>query len=143
MSALKQMRSRGKLMNFRHILATLVLSLFSIGAVHAAGQPINEDFTALIGVAEKMIEAGKAKDTTAFVNLASEASAIAKDQGMKGNSITVQRVSTKFKVAKKAAKAGDFDKAIKEAEESIVEMKKPAAELHFGGGSEQRPNSLY
>lgn len=130
-------------MNFRHIMVALLLSLFSMGVVHAAGQPINEDFTALIALAEKMITAGKAADTTGFVDAATEASAVAKEQGMKGNSITVQRVSTKFKIAKKAVKTGDFEKGIKEAEEAIAEMKKPKAELHFGGGSEQRANSLY
>ncbi|WP_411726331.1 hypothetical protein [Methyloglobulus sp.] len=130
-------------MNFRYILAALMLSLFSLGVVNAAGQPINEDFTALIALAEKMIAAGKASDTSGFVDAASEASAVAKDQGMKGNSITVQRVSTKFKVAKKAVKSGDFAKGIKEAEEAIVEMKKEKPALNFGGGSEKRPNSLY
>jgi hypothetical protein len=130
-------------MNFRHILAALLLSLFSMGTVYAAGQPINEDFTKLKALAEKMLEAGKAKDKDAFVNAATEASGVAKDQGMKGNSITVQRVSTKFKVAKKAAKAGDFDKANKEVEDAMTEMNKPKQELHFGGGSEKRANSLY
>lgn len=130
-------------MNFRHILAALLLSLFSMGVVHAAGSPINEDFTALKTLANKMIEAGNAKDKDAFVNAASEASAVAKDQGNKGNSPTLQRISTKFKVAKKAVKGGDFAKGIKEVEESIVEMDKPRQELHFGGGSEKREGGLY
>jgi hypothetical protein len=130
-------------MNFRHILAALLLSLFSMGVVHAAGSPINEDFTALKTLANKMIEAGNAKDKDAFVNAASEASAVAKDQGNKGNSPTLQRISTKFKVAKKAVKTGDFAKGIKEAEESIVEMDKPKPKLNFGGGSEKREGGLY
>jgi hypothetical protein len=130
-------------MNLKHILVALLLSLFSMGVVQAAGQPINEDFTTLKDLANKMIEAGKAKDKDAFVNAATEASGVAKDQGMKGNSITVQRVSTKFKIAKKAVKEGDFDKGIKEAEEALAEMNKPKQELHFGGGSEKRANSLY
>lgn len=130
-------------MNFRHTLAALMLSLFTMGAVHAAGSPINEDFTALKALANKMVEAGNAKDKDAFVNAATEASAVAKDQGNKGNSPTLQRISTKFKVAKKAVKGGDFAKGIKEVEETIVEMDKPKQELHFGGGSEKREGGLY
>jgi hypothetical protein len=130
-------------MNFRHILAALLLSLFSLGVVHAAGSPINEDFSALIALAEKMIAAGKASDTTAFVEAATEASAVAKDQGNKGNSPGLQRVSTKFKVAKKAVKNGDFATGIKQAEEAIVEMKKEKPALNFGGGSEKREGGLY
>lgn len=111
-------------MNFKHILVVLLLSLFSSGMVHAAGEPINEDFTALISLSEKMIEAGKQSDTTGFVSAAEEASNVAKEQGMKGNSPKLQRVAPKFKAAKKAVKAGDFEKGIKLIEEAIAGMKK-------------------
>jgi predicted ATP-grasp superfamily ATP-dependent carboligase len=123
-------------MNFRHILAALLLSLFSMGAVQAAGQPIHEDFTTLIGLADKMLEAAKAKDVTGFTTNASEASDVAKDQGNKGNSPRLQRVSTAFKKAKKAAKAGNFDEATKIIEEAKVEMKKPDVKPTFGGTAE-------
>ncbi len=123
-------------MNFRHILAAILLSLFSMGAVHAAGQPIHEDFTALIGLADKMLEAAKAKDSNTFVLTASEASDLAKDQGNKGNSPRLQRVSTAIKKAKKAAKAGNFDEASKIVEEAKVEMNKPDTKPTFGGTTE-------
>lgn len=122
-------------MNFRHILAALLLSLLSIGVVHAAGSPMNEDFSALIALSEKMVEAGNKSDAAAFVAAADEASNIAKEQGMKGNSPGLQRVSTKFKVAKKAVKAGDFGKGVSLAEEAIAEMKKEKAPVKFGGGT--------
>jgi hypothetical protein len=130
-------------MNFRHILAALLLSLFSLGVVHAAGSPINEDFTALKGFSEKLIVAGKASDTTAFVSLADEAIGVAKDQGNKGGSPTLQRVSLRYKNAKKLVKAGKFDDAIKLVEETLVEMNKPKQKLNFGGGTEERKGGLY
>ena len=123
-------------MNFRHILAALLLSLFSLGVVHAAGQPIHEDFTELLSISDKMLEAGKAKDAEAYVTAATEAGSVAKDQGNKGNSPRLQRVSTAFKKAKKAAKAGNFDEANKIIEEAKVEMKKPDVKPTFGGTTE-------
>ncbi len=130
-------------MNFKAILAVLMLSFLSFGVAQAAGSPINEDFTALLGLSDKMLAAANNSDSSGFIAAADEASAAAKDQGIKGNSPTVQRVSTKFKQAKKAVKGGDFEKAKGLINEAIAEMNKPRPELHFGGGSEQRPNSLY
>jgi cellobiose-specific phosphotransferase system component IIA len=123
-------------MNFRHIMAALVLSLFSMGVVQAAGQPIHEDYTALLAISEKMLAAAKAKDTTAFTDAATEASAVAKDQGNKGNSPRLQRISTMIKQAKKAAKTGDFDSATTKTEEARVEMNKPDTKPTFGGTTE-------
>lgn len=122
-------------MNFRNILAVLLLSLASFGVVHAAGSPMHEDFTQLLSIADKTLEAGKQKDVTAFTANATEAVDVAKDQGNKGLSITLQRVMGKFKGAKKAVKGGDFDAGIKLVEEAVAEMKKPPAEVKFGGGS--------
>ncbi len=123
-------------MNFKNIMAALLLSLFSMSVAYAAGSPIHEDFTELLSLADKMLEAGKAKDKDAFVNVATEAGAVAKDQGNKGNSPRLQRVSTKFKQAKKAAKAGDFTAANALIDETIVEMKKPDVKPTFGGTTE-------
>jgi len=122
-------------MKLKYILAAMLLSFFSFGVVHAAGSPINEDFSALIAQAEKMIDAGKKSDATAFIAAADEGSSVAKDQGNKGNSPGLQRVSFKFKMAKKAVKAGDFIQGITLSEEAITEMKKEKAPLKFGGGS--------
>jgi hypothetical protein len=122
-------------MNFRHILAALMLSLLTMGVVHAAGSPINEDFTNLLGLSDKMIAAGKAADATTFITLADEAIGATKDQGNKGGSPALQRVGYRYKAAKKLVKAGDFEQAVKLVEETVVEMNKPPAKLNFGGGS--------
>jgi len=123
-------------MNFKHILAALMLSLFTMSAAQAAGQPIHEDFTTLLGLSDKMLEAAKAKDVTGFTTAASEASDVAKDQGNKGNSPRLQRVSTAFKKAKKAAKAGNFEEATTIIDAAVLEMKKPDTKPTFGGTTE-------
>jgi hypothetical protein len=120
-------------MNFRHILAAMMLTLFSMGVAQAAGSPLHEDYTALLAISDKMLEAAKAKDVTAFTASASEASDVAKDQGNKGNSPRLQRISTKIKQAKKAAKTGDFTLASSLIDEAVVEMKKPDVAPTFGG----------
>ena len=123
-------------MNFRHILAAMMLSLLSIGAVQAAGSPIHEDYTALLALSSKMLEAAKASDATGFTAAATEASDVAKDQGNKGNSPRLQRISTKIKQAKKAVKSGDFTLATSLTEEARVEMEKPDTKPTFGGTTE-------
>jgi hypothetical protein len=123
-------------MNFRHILAALMLSLFSLGVAQAAGSPLHEDYTALLAISDKMLEAAKAKDITAFTTAATEASDVAKDQGNKGNSPRLQRISTKIKQAKKAAKSGDFTLATSLTDEARVEMNKPDTKPTFGGTTE-------
>jgi hypothetical protein len=123
-------------MNFKHILAALLLSLFSMGAVHAAGQPLHEDYTELLKIADTMLAAAKAKDEPAFSAAISEGRAVAKDQGNKGNSPRLQRVSTSFMKAKKAAKSGDFDAATSLIEAAKTEMEKPDAKPTFGGTTE-------
>ncbi|MEQ1560498.1 MAG: hypothetical protein ABL933_16375 [Methyloglobulus sp.] len=123
-------------MNFKNILAALLLSLFSLGVAQAAGSPLHEDFTALIAIADKMLEAAKASDATAFSTAATEASDVAKDQGNKGNSPRLQRISTKIKQAKKAAKSGDFGLATTLTEEAKLEMNKPDIKPTFGGTTE-------
>jgi hypothetical protein len=130
-------------MNFKNILAVLMLSVFTMGVANAAGSPINEDFTALLGFSDKLLEAGKAKDATSFVTIADEAIGVAKDQGNKGGSPTLQRVSSRYKNAKKLVKTGKFDDAVKLIDETIVEMKKERPKLNFGGGSEKREGGLY
>jgi predicted ATP-grasp superfamily ATP-dependent carboligase len=123
-------------MNLRNILAVLLLSFLSMSVAQAAGQPLHQDFSSLLKIADKMLEAAKAKDEAAFSEAASEASAEAKEQGMKGNSPRLQRVSSKFKQAKKAAKAGDFDQATALIDETKVEMEKPDVKPTFGGTTE-------
>jgi hypothetical protein len=120
-------------MNFKHIMAVLLLSLSASGIVCAAGSPINEDYTTLIALGEKLLAASKAADVTTFTAVATEASDVAKDQGNKGNSPRLQRISTKIKQAKKSVKAGDFTQATALVEEALVEMKKTNAPPQWGG----------
>ena len=114
----------------------MMLSLFAIGVAQAAGSPIHEDYTQLLGISEKMLEAAKAKDITGFTTTSNEASDVAKDQGNNGNSPRLQRISTKIKQARKAAKSGDFELATSLTEEARVEMNKPDAKPTFGGTTE-------
>lgn len=123
-------------MSFKKLLISLVLSMFTLGLVHAAGSPMHEDFTALLGVSQKMLDAAKNSDITGFTDAANEASDVAKDQGNKGNSPRLQRISTKIKQAKKAAKSGDFGLATSLTEEARVEMNKPDIKPTFGGTTE-------
>jgi hypothetical protein len=120
-------------MNFKYILAVLLLSLSTSGVAFAAGSPINEDYTTLIALGEKMLAASKASDVTTFSSVATEASDVAKDQGNKGNSPRLQRISSKIKQAKKSVKAGDFPQATALIEEAIVEMKKTNPAPKWGG----------
>ncbi len=103
--------------------------------VYAAGSPINEDYTALIALGEKMLAASKASDASTFTAVATEASDVAKVQGNKGNSPRLQRISTKIKQAKKSVNVGDFLKATTLIEEAMVEMKKTNAPPQWGGMS--------
>ncbi len=120
-------------MNFKHIMMVLLLSLSVSGMVYAAGSPINEDYTALIALGDKMLAASKASDASTFAIVATEASDVAKVQGNKGNSPRLQRISTKIKQAKKSVKAGDFPQATTLIEEALAEMKKTNAAPQWGG----------
>jgi hypothetical protein len=118
----------------RNILATLLISLFSLTAF-AAGSPMHEDFTELLGISDKMLEAAKQADGPGFTQLAEQGLSVAKDQNMKGTSPGLQRVMERMKHAKKAGKKGDFEKGTKLIEEAIAEMKKEKAPLQIGGGT--------
>ena len=111
-------------MNFKKLWVVLALALFTSSFVYAAGEPINEDFSAIVALSEKMIQAGKQADSTGFVAAAEEASTLVKEQGMKGNSPKLQKLAPKFKAAKKAVNDGDFDKGVKLVEEALATMKK-------------------
>jgi ribosomal protein S20 len=127
--------TRGFLMNFKKLLVAVLMAMFSMGVVYAAGEPMNEDFTELLSISDKLLDAAKNKDITAFEAAAREGSDVAKEQGMKGSSLKVQRVSTMFKKAKKAAKEGNFDEATTVVNEAISEMKREKAAVKFGGGT--------
>jgi hypothetical protein len=120
----------------RNIFAALVISFFS-AAAFAAGSPLNEDFTELLGISDKILEASKNLNGNAVSELAEQGLAVAKDQGMKGQSPKLQRVSERLKAAKKAGKKDDFEKVNTVINEAIAEMNKPVPKPNFGGGSEQ------
>lgn len=120
-------------MNFKYILALLLLSLSASGVAIAAGSPIKEDYTTLIALGEKMLAASKASDATTFSAAATEASDVAKDQGNKGNSPRLQRISSKIKQAKRSVKTGDFPQSTALIEEALVEMKKTNPAPQWGG----------
>lgn len=110
-------------MSFKKIWAILALCLLPLSLAFAVGEPLNQDLSGLAALSEKMIQAGKQADSTGFVAAAEEASSLAKEEGMKGNSPKLQKVAPKFKAAKKAVKDGDFDKGIKLIEEALVILK--------------------
>ncbi len=110
-------------MSFKKNWAILAMCLLSVNLAFAVGEPLNQDLSGLVALSEKMIQAGKQADSTGFVTAAEEASSLAKEEGMKGNSPKLQKVSPKFKAAKKAVKDGDFDKGIKLIEEALAVLK--------------------
>jgi hypothetical protein len=120
----------------KKLLIALAMSSFALTAF-AAGSPMNEDFTELLSISDKVLEAAKAGDGTTVSSLAEQGVLVAKDQGMKGQSPGLQRVAERMKAAKKAGKKGDFAKATTVMNEAIAEMKKEKPKPNFGGGSEQ------
>jgi hypothetical protein len=119
----------------KKLLIALAMSSFALTAF-AAGSPLHEDFTELLTISNKIIEAAKSSDGTAVTSLAEQGVLVAKDQGMKGQSPGLQRVAERMKAAKKAGKKGDFEKATTVMNEAVAEMSKVKAPPHFGGGSE-------
>lgn len=87
---------------------------------------MNEDFTNLIALSKSAIEAGKANDSTVFVekiNLAVDAYK-AQEEASKSYSIHLPRAGKQIKAALKAAKAGNLQEGIADLENTIVEMEK-------------------
>ncbi|TPQ24315.1 hypothetical protein [Methylomonas koyamae] len=109
-------------MKTRYFLMALVLSWVSLSA-HAAGSPMNENFTNLITLSNNALETGKTGDTKAFIDSATVAWEALKVQNEQGISIRLQRANAKLKAAIKAAKAGKLDEGMAELEQGIVEMK--------------------
>jgi hypothetical protein len=119
----------------KKILSVLAISVFSLAA-HAAGSPMNEDFTELLSISNKVLEAAKSSDGETVSQLAEQGMQVTKDQGMKGQSPGLQRVGERMKKAKKAGKKGDFAAATAAMNEAIAEMQKEKPKPNFGGGSE-------
>lgn len=103
----------------------------SPNAVFSAGSTVNEDFSMVRSLCEDMIDAAKQKDTDRFIELGDAALKLSEAQ-RRDNSMSIDRFRPKIRSAKKAAKAGEFDKAISALEEAIPLMK-PAATSWDGG----------
>lgn len=110
-------------MKTQYILMGFLLFMLSMGA-HAAGSPINEDFTHLIDLSNQAIEVGKTGDTQAFIDTVIAVRKALSEQSETGSSIGLQRANAKLKAAVKAAKAGDLTKGIAAVEQGIEAMKK-------------------
>ena len=95
-------------------------------AVHAAGSPMNEDFTHLIALSNNAIEAGKLGDEEAFLEKTNIAMDAYKEQASNemGYSIRLPRTAPKLRAALKAAKAGNVQDGIAALEQAIEVMQK-------------------
>ena len=119
-------------MSPKHIFAVLPLFLFSLGIVHAGGEPVNEDLSSLFALSENMIEAGKQNDAEGFTELVNLALKLTAEN--RNNSIILPRASAKFRAAKYAIKAGKFAEGIEAVEQAQVIMMKKKV-LKWDGGS--------
>lgn len=105
---------------------------------YSAGSTVNEDFTLVRSLCEDMIELAKQKDTDRFIVLADSALKLSEAQ-RRDNSMSIDRFRPKIRYAKKAAKAGDFEKAISYLEEAIPLMK--PATTSWDGGTAGSPHT--
>jgi hypothetical protein len=107
------------------------LSFFLLGNVHAAGSPVNEDFSVVSGLCDHMVELAKKGSKEEFLDIVDSALKLSEAQ-RRDNSMAIDRFRPKLRAAKKAGKAGDFDAAIGFVEEAKTLMK-PATASWDGG----------
>jgi hypothetical protein len=101
----------------------MALSLFLIPlGSFAAGSPMNESFTELIGLSNEAIEVGDKGDAKAFSEKVAATVAILKTQDEKGSSIRLQRASSKLKAGLKAAKAGRLPEGVVDVQQAVEIM---------------------
>lgn len=108
-----------------------ILFSFAVNQALAAGSTVNEDFTLVRSLCDDMIEVAKKKDKEHFLELADAALKLSEAQ-RRDNSMSIDRFRPKIRAAKKAAKSGEFDKAISLLEEAKPLMK-PATATWDGG----------
>jgi hypothetical protein len=118
-------------MNFIKLGAAVVVSFFLLCNVHAAGSPVNEDFTVVSGLCDDMIELAKKENKEGFVELVDSALKLSEAQ-RRDNSMAIDRFRPKLRAAKKAGKTGDFDAAIGFVQQAKTLMK-PATASWDGG----------
>lgn len=85
---------------------------------------MNEDFSNLIALSKNAIEAGKANDSTAFLDKVTVAvdAYKAQEEATKSYSIHLPRAGKQLKAALKAAKAGNIAEGVTDLENAIAEM---------------------
>ncbi len=118
-------------MNLFKLYFVLIFSFFIFDTCQAAGSTVNEDFTMVESLCDEMKEMAKKNNKDSFVELADAALKLSEAQ-RRDNSASIDRFRPKLRAAKKAAKAGDFEKAITFLEEAKPFMK-PATATWDGG----------
>lgn len=118
-------------MNLKQISAALLLALFSLTVVHAAGNPVGEDFTMLLSLCDDMLELAKNRNNRGFAETVDAALKLSEAQ-RRDNSMAIDRFRPKLRSAKKAVKGGDFDAGIGLVQEAKALMK-PATPGWDGG----------
>ncbi|MEQ1637118.1 MAG: hypothetical protein ABL903_10515 [Methylococcales bacterium] len=121
-------------MNPRHLLAAILITLFSISFVQAAGGPVDEDYAPLIALSNNMIEFAKQGNEEDFFKKMDEAMKLTKEMALKNNSMTLTRFSPNLRAAKKAIKAGHFTESITAIEQGkALLMEKKSGPTWDGG----------
>ncbi|MEQ1545952.1 hypothetical protein [Methyloglobulus sp.] len=118
-------------MRFIKLGAAFSLSFFLWGNAHAAGAPVNEDFSVVSSLCDDMVELAKKGSKEEFIEIADSALRLSEAQ-RRDNSMAIDRFRPKLRAAKKAGKSGDFDAAIGFVQEAKTLMK-PATASWDGG----------
>lgn len=119
-------------MNLIKLGMVFFLSFFLLGNVHAAGSPVNEDFSLVISLCDDMVAWAKTGNKESFLETADAALKLSEAM-RRDNSMAIDRFRPKLRAAKKAGKSGDFDVAIGFVEEAKTLMK--PAKASWDGGS--------
>ena len=119
-------------MNLSKLGKAVFLSIFLLGNVHAAGSPVNEDFSLVRNLCDDMVDMAKKGNKEGFLEAIDSALKISEAQ-RRDNSMAIDRFRPKLRAAKKAGKSGDFVAAIALVEEAKTLMK--PAKASWDGGS--------
>jgi hypothetical protein len=116
----------------KKLITLLLMVFFSTSNAYAAGSTVKEDFSLVKSLCEDMIEVARNKDQSRFLELIDAALKLSEAQ-RRDSSLAIDRFRPKLRLAKKAAKQGNFDTAIGYVEEAIPLMK--AATASWDGGN--------
>jgi hypothetical protein len=128
----KKTKNKGVTMNLCKLGKVVFLSIFLLGNVHAAGSPVNEDFSLVRDLCDDMVDMAKKGNKEAFLESADTALKLSEAM-RRDNSMAIDRFRPKLRAAKKAGKSGDFVAAISLVEEAKNLMK--PAKASWDGGS--------